>query len=76
MIEPAPPQISIGRQCHLVGLPRSSSYEISEGEMAENLHFMRLLDEPYTRMPFYAIRRMAVWLRQQGYAVYPTRVAR
>ncbi len=37
---------------------------------------MRLWDEPYTRTPFYGIRRMTAWLRQQGYAVNPTRVAR
>jgi putative transposase len=37
---------------------------------------MRLLDEQDTRTPFYGIRRMAGWLRQQGYAVNPKRVAR
>ena len=37
---------------------------------------MRLLDEQYTRTPFYGVRRMTVWLRQQGYTVNPKRVAR
>jgi putative transposase len=37
---------------------------------------MRLLDEQYTRTPFYGVRRMTVWLRQQGYAVNAKRVAR
>jgi putative transposase len=37
---------------------------------------MHLLDEQYTRTPCYGIRRMTVWLRQQGYAVNPKRVAR
>jgi putative transposase len=37
---------------------------------------MRLLDEQYTRTPFYGVRRMTVWLRQQGYAVNTKRVAR
>jgi putative transposase len=76
VIEPEHPQISIARQCDLVGLSRSSYYYISEGETAENLQLMRLLDEQYTRTPFYGIRRMTVWLRQQGYAVNPKRVAR
>jgi putative transposase len=76
LIEPDHPRISIARQCDLVGLPRSSSYYRSEGETAENLHFMRLLDEQYTRTPFYGVRRMTVWLRQQGYTVNPKRVAR
>jgi putative transposase len=76
VIEPAHPQISIVRQCDLVGLSRSSYYYSAEGETAENLYFMRLLDEQYTRTPFYGVRRMTVWLRQQGYMVNPKRVAR
>ena len=76
MIEPAHPCISIARQCELVGLSRSSFYYVAQGESAENLLLMRLLDEQYTRTPFYGIRRMTVWLRQQGYPVNPKRVAR
>ena len=76
MIEPAHPQISIARQCELVGLPRSSFYYGAQGESAENLQLMRLLDEQYTRTPFYGVRRMTAWLRQQGYAVNHKRVAR
>src|SRR5262245_31748276 len=53
LIEPAHPQISIARQCDLVGLPRSSFYYRSQGERAENLHLMRLLDEQYTLTPYY-----------------------
>jgi putative transposase len=37
---------------------------------------MRLLDEQYTRTPFYGIRRMTAWLRQQGYGVKHKRVSR
>lgn len=37
---------------------------------------MRLLDEQYTRTPFYGVERMTVWLRQQDYAVNPKRVRR
>jgi putative transposase len=37
---------------------------------------MRLLDEQYTRTPFYGIRRMTAWLRAQGYAVNHKRVGR
>jgi putative transposase len=76
LIEPDHPHISIARQCDLVGLSRSSYYYMSEGETAENLRFMRLLDEQYTRTPFYGVRRMTVWLRQQGYPVNSKRVAR
>jgi putative transposase len=76
LIEPDHPQISVARQCALLGLSRSSFYYRSQGESAENLHLMRLLDEQYTRTPFYGVRRMTVWLRQQGYPVNTKRVAR
>lgn len=37
---------------------------------------MRWLDEQYTRTPFYGIRRMTAWLRQQGHGANHKRVAR
>lgn len=37
---------------------------------------MRRLDEQYTRTPFYGVRRMTHWLRQQGYGVNVKRVRR
>ena len=42
----------------------------------ENLLLMRLIDEQYTRTPFYGIRRMGWWLGEQGYAVNAKRVRR
>ena len=76
LIEPAHLQISIARQCDLVGLPRSTYYYQAQGESAENLHLMRLLDQQYTDTPYYGVRRMTAWLRSQGYAVNHKRVAR
>ena len=76
MIEPEPPHLRIARPCDLVELSRSSYDYSSAGETAEHLHCMRLLDEQDTRTPCYGVRRMTVWLRQQGYAVHPKRVAR
>jgi putative transposase len=32
------------------------------GETAENLELMRLIDEEYTRHPFYGSRKMRDWL--------------
>lgn len=37
---------------------------------------MRLLDEEYTRHPFYGVRRMHLFLTRQGYEVNPKRVRR
>lgn len=36
---------------------------------------MRLIDEQYTRTPFYGIRRMAAWLRHEGFPVNHKRIA-
>jgi putative transposase len=45
-------------------------------ESAENLLLMRMLDEQYLRTPFYGIRRMRVWLEEQGHRINHKRVAR
>lgn len=76
LIEPDHPQISLSRQCELLGLPRSTYYYQAQGESPENLHLMRLLDEKYTDTPYYGIRRMTAWLQSQGYRVNRKRVAR
>jgi hypothetical protein len=46
------------------------------GEGEENLALMRLLDEQYTRAPFYGSRKMAAWLGTQGFEVNRKRVSR
>ena len=66
MIEPAHPPMSLARQCDLVGLPRSTYDYQGQGESAENLTLMRLLDQHYTDTPYDGIRRMTAWLRRQG----------
>ncbi len=77
-IEPDHPQLSIQRQCELLGLSRASYYRgapVGE-ETAENLELMRLIDEEYTRHPFYGSRKMRDWLQRQGYGVNRKRVQR
>src|SRR5258708_6927128 len=46
------------------------------GESEENLRLMRMLDEQYTRTPFYGSRQMVAWLATQGFEVNRKRVAR
>lgn len=75
-IEPGHPNLAISRQCELLGLSRSSFYYQPVGESEENLLLMRLLDEQYTRRPYYGAPRMTQWLRSQGYAVNHKRVER
>ena len=76
MIEPGHSQISIERQCELVGLSRSSYYYRSKGENEYNLLLMRLIDEQYTRRPILGVRRMTDYLRRLGHVVNHKRVAR
>ena len=76
MVELAHPEISLGRQCELLGLARSSLYYRSRGESERNLKLLRLLDEQYTRTPFYGVPRMTAWLGTQGEAVNEKRVRR
>lgn len=68
--------LSIRRQCELLGVNRTSLYYEPVGENPENLLLMRLLDEQYTRTPFYGSRRMTAWLQGQGYEVNRKRLAR
>jgi len=74
-IEPAHPELSVARQCELIGLPRSSYYRQGGGqtESEENLALMRLIDEEYTRHPFYGSRQMRNVLRRQGYRINPAK---
>jgi putative transposase len=75
LIERNHPQLSVARQCHLVGLSRSSLYYQPVGVSDADMMLMRLLDDRYTRAPFYGSRRMAAWLRSVGYAVGRRHVA-
>ena len=58
--------ISVARQCELLGLSRSSYYYSSTRDDEYNLELMRLLDEQYTKVPFYGVRRLTAWLRSLG----------
>ncbi len=74
LIEPGHPDLSIAQQCELPGLARSNYYYEPMPESEENLQLMRLLDEQYTRTPFYGTRKMSAWLHTQGYPVDRKRV--
>ena len=69
-------EISVRRQCELLGVNRSGLYYQPLGENEENLTLMRMLDEQYTRAPFYGSRKMMEWLGTQGFAVNRKRVSR
>lgn len=66
--------LSLRLQCELLGINRSSLYYQPIGINGEDLHLMNLLDEQYTKTPFYGVRRMKEYLRRLGYKVGKDRV--
>jgi putative transposase len=76
LVEAGHPQLSVRRQCQLLGLCRASLYYEPAQETQEDLALMRLIDQQYTRCPFYGSRRWAAWLQGQGHEVNRKRVRR
>jgi len=57
-VEPENEMISVSRQCELLRLNRSSYYYKSERDDSYNEYLMRLIDEQYTRTPFFGVLEM------------------
>jgi len=68
--------MSVVQQCGLIELSRSTFYYQPVGENAYNLALMRLIDERFTKRPFYGVPRMTASLRAMGHGVNPKRVRR
>jgi len=68
-------RLSMRRQCALLSLHRSTAYYQAVAMPEEDLAIMRLMDEEYTRHPFYGSRKMQVRL-QRRYVVNRKRVQR
>jgi putative transposase len=60
----------------LLSINRSSLYYQPRPVDPTEIMLMRLLDEQYTKTPFYGVRKMTAYLRELGYAVNPKRVRR
>lgn len=56
--------VSIHRQCELLGISRGSVYYEPHPLTEEDHMLMRLLDEVYTKHPYYGARRMALDLSE------------
>ena len=70
------PALSVVRQCKLLDISRSGLYYQPVGISQKDLTLMKLIDRQYLATPFYGARKIAVWLKNQGYRVNRKRVRR
>lgn len=76
MVEKDNPELSIGKQCKLLSISRSSFYYRPKGETALNLMLMRQIDEQFLETPFFGVRQMTWHLRNEGHLVNEKRIRR
>jgi putative transposase len=76
MIEPDHQDLSIGQQCALLSIPRSSFYYTPQGEAERNLSLMRLIDVQFLDTPFFGVRQMTWHPRNEGHEVNEKRIRR
>ena len=76
MIDSDYTMIPLYRQCELLGLARSSYYYEPNRDDGYNRLLMNLIDEQFTKTPFYGVPRMRAWLKVQDHEVNHKRVRR
>ncbi|WP_409202531.1 IS3 family transposase [Sulfitobacter sp. W027] len=76
MIEPNIPGLSVGKQCSLLSISRSSFYYEPKGESEMNLDLMRVIDKQFLETPFYGVRQMTWHLRNEQHLVNEKRIRR
>ena len=69
-------QISVRRQCELLGVNRSGIYYSPKGESAENLSVMELLDKEHLEHPTHGVLQLQDYLFSIGFLVNHKRVRR
>ncbi len=71
-------EVSIVRQCALAGISRATVYARRQPRPIDEdeLLLCRLIDEEYTRHPFYGSRKMVIFLKTAGHLVNRKRVQR
>ncbi len=76
MVELSGKDVSVRRQCELLGLARSGVYRAKPAPAADDLALMRRIDELHLDLPFYGSRRMTFALNAEGREVNRKRVQR
>lgn len=69
LLVPNHPELSLRKQCELLGVNRSSYYYEPKLIDEETLLLMRLVDEIYTKHPYFGSRQMVNYLRLMGHEV-------
>ncbi len=59
LVDKNEPNISLKRQCEILGVTRSRLYYKPKPENSKNIELMPLIDEIYTKSPFYGSRKIA-----------------
>lgn len=75
LIEHQNKMIPVKRQADLLGIARSTVYYEPRVD-PYNLELMHLIDEEYTKTPFYGSRRIREILKRRGYFVNRKRIQR
>ena len=70
--------VSVAQQCVLSAVSRATVYAHQKPKAVDELDLLhsRLIDEEYTRHPFYGSRKMVVFLKIEGHIVNRKRVQR
>ncbi len=70
--------VSVAQQCVLAAVSRATVYAHQKPKPVDELDLFhsRLIDEEYTRHPFYGSRKMVVFLKTEGHIVNRKRVQR
>jgi putative transposase len=71
-------EMALSQQCRLTGVPRATVYARRKPQIAcdADLQLCHLIDEEYTRRPFYGSRKMVRYLMTLGRVVNRKRVQR
>lgn len=75
LIEHQNKMISVKRQAELLGIARSTVYYEPRVD-PYSLELMHLIDEQYTKTPFYGSRRIREILKRKGYLINRKRIQR
>jgi putative transposase len=67
LVDASHESISISRQCELLGISRSGYYYRPAAISEDDLQRMRIMDETFTKWPFYGSRRLRDELSVYGY---------